>query len=450
MKTSDLESCYSFTDKYSYFIDNVTIHIGKRGCFLVCPNPKLYYDISQNIANFFAKCNGNLTIGELIIKQFYKKDNILQKELLEDMLFISGLIKDGIIMLSDVSINKLPKIIEDSKYYIPSNVQFEITKSCNLKCFYCYRLADKNEVIQPIPTEQILLKLSELADFGISSIEITGGEPFFHPDIIKIISLCYQKFVLIGVLTNGTLINETTIEELEPFKDKLAISVSLDCHIPEMHDSRRGMKGAFNKTTNAIKLLSQSGFLTKVSMVIDKDNWTYIEPTLLLAKEFGASTFGYSPVLPFGRGENCFEFWDSFVNDFIKLSTELSLKYPDYLNINSDTLELQKPGGCGAGFRVFAINPIGEVRPCVTFDELSISFGNIYKDKFENIFGGESLDWFSNSFVPIPKYCSGCVYEFFCRYCILRGLLASKWLGQGNCNWLNKKENQNLSKLIFQ
>jgi len=70
--------------------------------------------------------------------------------------------------------------------------------------------------------------------------------------------------------------------------------------------------------------------------------------------------------------------------------------------------------------------------------------------KFENIFGGESLDWFSNSFVPIPKYCSGCVYEFFCRYCILRGLLASKWLGQGNCNWLNKKENQNLSKLIFQ
>ncbi len=210
------------------------------------------------------------------------------------------------------------------------------------------------------------------------------------------------------------------------------------------------MVGAFKKTTNAIKILSERGFLTRVAMVIDKENWNYIEPTILLAKELGASTFGYTPILPFGRGKNSFEFWDSFVNDFLKLNTDLTLKYKDFLNLhsNSDTLELQKPGGCGAGYRVFAIDPVGNVRPCVTFDEKTSNFGNIYKDELSLIFGRELSDCFSNAIVPNSNFCSGCTYEYFCRYCILRGLTASKWLSPDKCNWLNQPENQNLSKLI--
>jgi len=439
-----------YNEMYAYLVEGITIHVGSRGCFLICPKPKMYYTFSHNLVNFFISCDGFSTLGESLINHVYKKKKIAEQEMLEDITMIACLIKDGALVLADKPVKKHPKIIEDSKYYIPSNIQMEITKACNLKCYYCYRLANKNEIIKPILTDQLLLKLTELADFGVSSIEITGGEPMLHPDFIKIISTCYEKFVLIGVLTNGTLLDEPKIKELLPFKDKLAISVSLDCHIPQIHDKRRGMVGAFKKTTNAIKLLSEYGFLTRVAMVIDKENWTYIEPTILLAKKLGASTFGYTPILPFGRGENCFEFWDSFVNDFLKLSADLTIKYKDFLNLhsNTDTFELQKPGGCGAGYRVFAIDPIGNVRPCVTFDEKMVNFGNIYKDEFSQIFGRDSLDWFSNAMVPGTTFCAGCTYEYFCRYCILRGLTASKWLTTGQCNWLNQPENRNLGKLI--
>lgn len=442
---------YIYSEMYASLLDGIIIHLSSRGNFLACTDPKLYYKFSHRLSNLFKSCDGSKPLGNLLISNIYTEKSISEKEILSDIMTISCLIRDGVILLTNRSVSKQPKIVEDSKYYyIPSNIQMEITKACNLKCYYCYRLAGKNEIVQPIPTDQLLYKLTELANFGISSIEITGGEPTIHPDFIKIISLCYEKFVLIGLLTNGTLLDEQLIKDLEPFKDKLAISVSLDSHIPQIHDKRRGMVGAFEKTTNAIKLLSEHGFLTRVAMVIDKENWTNIEPTIILAKELGASTFGYTPILPFGRGKNSFEFWDSFVDDFLKLNAELTIKYKDFLNLhsNTDTLELQKPGGCGAGYRVYAIDPLGNVRPCVTFDEEMSNFGNIYKDKFDLIFGRESSDWFSNAIVPNSNLCTGCTYEYFCRYCILRGLTASQWLSPGKCMWLNQPENQDLSKLL--
>lgn len=440
-----------YSEMYAYLFEGISLHYTQSsGYFLVCPKPNMYFKFSKNIANFLTACEGSSTLGKLLIRYIYEDGKITKQEKLEDMIMISRLINSGAIILSDKTIKKQVKIIDDSKYYIPSNVQMELTTACNLKCYYCYRSSGRSEILQPVETDQLLLKLEELADFGLASIEITGGEPLLHPDFIKIISLCYEKFVLIGLLTNGTLLNEKKIKEIEPFKDKIVISVSLDCHIPHIHDKRRGMKGAFEKTTTAIKMLSKHGFLTRVAMVIDKENWTYIEPTILLAKSLGASTFGYSPILPFGRGKDNFEFWDAFVNEFLKSTEDIVTKYKDFLNLKttSDIKELQRPGGCGAGHRVFAIDPKGNVRPCTTFDDKTAIFGNIYKDELKVIFGKDTSDWFSRAIAPGSKYCNGCIYELFCRYCILRGLTASKWIEPDKFNWLNQPENQNLRALM--
>jgi len=61
---------------------------------------------------------------------------------------------------------------------------------------------------------------------------------------------------------------------------------------------------SFDKVTRAIKLLSDSGIFVRATMSVSPENFGDIENTLLLAKKLGARVFGYSPIIPFGRGKD--------------------------------------------------------------------------------------------------------------------------------------------------
>lgn len=118
---------------------------------------------------------------------------------IKKMLFGDVLKQDGL-MTTLARVTKRPAIYFD----------IEVTDCCNLKCKACGSFAplakktfvDKNEI------KRDLERLSELSSGVCHHINIMGGEPLLHPEIVDIISITRECFPIgsIFLVTNGILL----------------------------------------------------------------------------------------------------------------------------------------------------------------------------------------------------------------------------------------------------
>jgi radical SAM protein with 4Fe4S-binding SPASM domain len=95
-------------------------------------------------------------------------------------------------------------------------------------------------------------------------------------------------------------------------------------------------------------------------------------------------------------------------------------------------------GGCGAGHRVYAMNPQGEVRPCVMFDAKKFRIGSLMKEDPDAIFSHPLPAAFSELSPPHQSICGKCRWVLFCQNCMLRGVMGSQWVGEKNCRWMQQ------------
>src|SRR5215472_15583292 len=85
------------------------------------------------------------------------------------------------------------------------------TRRCNLACTYCNEFDDFSN---PVPLGEMKKRLDILADMGTSIITISGGEPLLHPELDDIIRHIRRRGMIAGMITNGFLLNQKRIEEL--------------------------------------------------------------------------------------------------------------------------------------------------------------------------------------------------------------------------------------------
>ena len=85
------------------------------------------------------------------------------------------------------------------------------TRRCNLACTYCNEYDD---VSNPVPTEEMFRRIDRLGEMGTGIITISGGEPLLHPDLDAIIARIRKHGMIAGLITNGYLLVEKRIEQL--------------------------------------------------------------------------------------------------------------------------------------------------------------------------------------------------------------------------------------------
>ena len=106
-------------------------------------------------------------------------------------------------------------------------LQWHITHKCNLRCIHCYQEDYRNDLnFQQI--KKIFLDYTEYIKNNNfkGHINITGGEPFLHPDFFNIISLFDDHNISFGILTNGTLLNESIVKKLAIYKNLSFYSIT--------------------------------------------------------------------------------------------------------------------------------------------------------------------------------------------------------------------------------
>ena len=134
-----------------------------------------------------------------------------------------------------------------------------ITDRCNLHCIDCFISAGDHgdNMSIEIIKDKIIPRLKQCRVYNVT---LTGGEPFFHPDIVNIVKLLRDADIRVGICTNGTLIHFKQMEMLSNMGN-VHVNVSLHGFKPTSHNRFTGDNTAFQRTVRTIKQLAKHNLL---------------------------------------------------------------------------------------------------------------------------------------------------------------------------------------------
>ncbi|MDD4409692.1 MAG: radical SAM protein [Candidatus Pacebacteria bacterium] len=182
----------------------------------------------------------------------------------------------------------------------------EVTQNCNLCCPTCYASSIQSEKYLSLD------KIEEMLDFFIDTeggsaeiLQISGGEPTLHPQIIDIIKLVRTKNIQYVMLnTNGLRIaeDEEFVKELSQFKGKFEIYLQFDGFKPETYMHLRG-KDLLSIKRKAIDNLNKYKIpITLVSVIEKGINDDEVGQIACFGMEtLGIRGINFQPLAFFGR-----------------------------------------------------------------------------------------------------------------------------------------------------
>lgn len=150
----------------------------------------------------------------------------------------------------------------------PEFLSLITTWHCNFRCQSCSVWQKTN--FQELSLEQWLPIINDLKTNLPEStfVEINGGEPLLNKNLVlELIKELKTVFKTVALNTNGSLINETIINELETAGlDVLKLSFySLDS---EVHNKLRGDERAYDQAKKTIELLQDKSIKLEIGILL--------------------------------------------------------------------------------------------------------------------------------------------------------------------------------------
>ncbi len=328
-------------------------------------------------------------------------------------------------MIKNIS-SPYSKFMEKSdKENIPIRCMFELTFRCNLRCYHCYNDDFKS---QPLTTKEIKHILNQLADNGTFFIIFTGGEIFMREDIFNILEYANHKKFVMSLFTNGTLLNEEKAKRLARY-NIMSVEVSIYAPYASLHDKITRTSGSFQKSVNAIHLLRKQNIRVGLKVSLFKDNIKTYSEIKKFADSVGAICTISHVISPMRNGNT--------KNMNVRISAKNFSKYlPDIyrgslsLFTHDDTRPLEDVLGlpvCNAACNTFAIDPHGDLFPCLLAPE---NAGSLCKDSFRDLWRSSDVlrQWRDLRYKDIPG-CNECRFLLKCPVCPVEQMLENKRLG---------------------
>ncbi len=280
-----------------------------------------------------------------------------------------------------------------SKYSLtpkPSVMYLEVTYRCTLKCSFCDRwIVGPKMIDQELKLEEMKNLLKDAAGIGVRYLGLTGGEAFLRKELFEIGRFAKKLGMTVTVASNGSLINERNIEEVQRSFD--AITISVDGADEGTHDRLRGVKGAYGWALRALDLFQKWNIPTAVNMVVHNENFKEIDEYIQLFAGKGIRV-QLTPIHDsrssyFNVKENLKKIdLKEFNEEWARLSKKYSfLQRGYYRNL---PLFLSRPADvhdtftCFAGTAVFFVNPVGDIFPCEFYRK---KMGNIREKSLSKI-----------------------------------------------------------------
>lgn len=333
----------------------------------------------------------------------------------------------------------------------PFLVVWNFTYRCNLNCKHCYSDSGNNSKSE-LSTEEAIKVVDQLADFGVTSLAFSGGEPLMREDFFEIAEHAVESGLYVSLATNGTLLTEENVSTLKEIGIHY-VEVSVDGANAETHDFFRGKNGAFEQTLRGLKNCMDKNICTCIAITGTKNNLKEIPFVLEMAENMGIDRFTLFNFVPTGRGkdivaadpspqerEDLLRFFNNKLSEDHKiaiLSTTPQLARVALQNHSPMQEDIVMPlahmeatkvskrakaladfiGGCGAGRFYCAISPEGDVQPCVF---MPLVVGNLKTDKLEDIWFNSQVFHDLRDRENLKGRCRKCDYKYVCGGCRAR------------------------------
>jgi radical SAM protein with 4Fe4S-binding SPASM domain len=336
--------------------------------------------------------------------------------------------------------------------HAPLLVVWNFTYKCNLRCKHCYSDSGNLSKME-LSTKEALDVVDQIADFGVTSLAFSGGEPLMRKDFFEVAGHAVDSGLYVSLATNGTLLSQENVQQLKEIGINY-VEVSLDGANPETHDRFRGRTGAFNQALQGLKNCVGKGLCTCLAVTATKNNLKEIPSVLELAENMGIKRFTLFNFVPTGRGreimavdpspkerEEVLNFLRKKLLDNPKIAILTTAPQLARVALQSECWSPQGDmmvpfahmeaakiskrakaladfiGGCGAGRFYCAISPEGNIQPCVF---LPIIVGNLKTEKFEDIWLNSYVFKALRDRAALKGRCGGCEYKFVCGGCRAR------------------------------
>ena len=179
-------------------------------------------------------------------------------------------------------------------------VIWNLIRRCNLTCKHCYALSADHDYAGELSTGEVFAVMDDLKAYRVPVLILSGGEPLLRPDLFEIAARAKAQRFYVGLSSNGTLIDAAMAERVDAAGFNY-VGISLD-GLAETHDRFRRMKGAFDKSLAAVRLLCARGVKVGLRFTMTALNAHDLVPLLGLMRTEGVNKFYFSHLNYAGRG----------------------------------------------------------------------------------------------------------------------------------------------------
>jgi radical SAM protein len=230
---------------------------------------------------------------------------------------------------------------------------WETTRACDLACRHCRAEAIPNRSPDELSTDEGFALLTELAEMGTPICVLSGGDPAKRPDLCALVEHGARTGMRMATIPAATpLLTRQLIRDLKS-AGLAQMALSLDGPNSRIHDSFRGVEGAFELTLRAARWAHEDGMPLQINTTFSEHNRESFDEMAKLVRELGVVFWEVFFLVPMGRGRelgqmNADQFEDLFARlaafahsvDFIVKITEAP-HYRRYL--------MQQRGSTAAG-----------------------------------------------------------------------------------------------------
>jgi len=281
----------------------------------------------------------------------------------------------------------MAKYFNKSPFYVTYNVTFR----CNSRCIYCDLWKSNHPELN---TSDALKVIGRIAESGASILAISGGEPLLRNDISQLLEEAKNYGLMITLNTNGLIVNQKLAGEFARTVDALIISIDGP---PNIHDTQRGIAGAFERSTKALKMYKSAGVRVGINMVITDFNQDHILETFTLLNDY-IDFITVQPVNPPMKTRLS----EKAINDLKIIKSTGKLLAPDsYIENMAQYFNGSFPKMCDALKLYYSVDPLGNVTACAARHDIII--GNLLKTSYR-----EMISAISNDAKEKIERCSGC------------------------------------------
>lgn len=249
------------------------------------------------------------------------------------------------------------------------SVLIELTYRCNLDCFYCYNDTGRRD--RHLSTAQYLDLLSDLHDMQVMNVTFTGGEPLAYPDFLTLGRCARELGFVVRIKSNGHALRGALARCIKTEIDPYIVDMSLHGATAATHDRQTRVRGSFSRLMNNIEELKALGYRLKLNATLTSWNEGEIEEMFALADALDVR-FHFNPVVsPRDNGDR----EPLSIAPSREARTKLAatmLERSRRKSAGSDAASAKMPERivdsgkhCGAGSSGIAIDPFGDVLPCV-------------------------------------------------------------------------------------